>query len=100
MRLNFYTYSYTERLDLPIAQSLHRIAQTGYGGIDLSATYGDSDDPRSFDPDPRRLTLTEARKNNLHINAVITHADLTATITDANRPSTPIHLRACPSHRH
>ena len=87
MRLSFYTYSYTERLDLPIAPCVKRIAETGYSGFDLSATYGASDDPRSFDAERRRLTLLEARRNNLRIEAIITHANLTDTLADPSRPT-------------
>ena len=36
MRLAFYTYSYTDRLDMPIEPALEKIAATGYDGIDIS----------------------------------------------------------------
>ena len=38
MKLAFYTYSYTEKLDMPIATVLEAVAAAGYDGIDLSAT--------------------------------------------------------------
>ena len=40
MRLAFYTYSYTDRLKLSIADCFARIAKTRYAGIDESSTFG------------------------------------------------------------
>ena len=79
MRLAFYTYSYTDKLDMPIAECLERIAQTGYSGIDVSGTHGASDDPASFDGARRRLTHQTAERLGLRVEAVITHAQLTET---------------------
>ncbi len=87
MRLAFYTYSYTERLDQPIGDCLKRIAECGYSGIDVSATFGESDDPKSFDADRRRHTLTAAKRNGLRIEAVVTHAELTRSIAEPDRPT-------------
>jgi sugar phosphate isomerase/epimerase len=76
MRLGFYTYSYTDRLRMPIATCLERIARTGYSGIDVSGTDGASTDPRSVSPELRRLTRETADRLGLQIEAVITHAPL------------------------
>ena len=85
MRLAFYTYSYTDRLDMPIPHCLKRIAQVGYTGIDVSGTHGRSEDPGSFDTARRRLTRQTADKFQLRIEAVISHAQLTDTLFDARR---------------
>ena len=85
MRLAFYTYSYTDRLKMPITASLERIAKTGYSGIDVSGTHGASADPKSFDAARRKLTRQTAEKLKLHIEAVITHAVLTDTLVDPKR---------------
>ncbi len=91
MRLSFYTYSYTDRLEMPIEPCLQRIARTGYSGIDVSGTHGRSDDPRSFDAQRRRLTRRVAEQLELRVEAVITHAQLTDTLVDPNRP--PLDLK-------
>lgn len=80
MRLVFYTYSYTDRLEMPVEECLERIARTGYGGIDVSGTHGKSDDPASVNPDLRRLQRQTAERLNLRIEGVITHAELTASL--------------------
>ncbi|MDP7017426.1 MAG: sugar phosphate isomerase/epimerase [Pirellulaceae bacterium] len=85
MRLSFYTYSYTDRLDMPIEPCLKRIAKTGYSGIDVSGTNGPSADPNSFDRERRELTHRLAEKLELRVEAVITHAQLTDTLVDPNR---------------
>ena len=85
MRLAFYTYSYTDRLNMSIPICLQRIAKTGYSGIDVSGTHGRSDDPRSFDTGRRKLTRQTAEEFKLKIEAVITHAQLTDTLVDPNR---------------
>ena len=82
MRLAFYTYSYTDRLDMPIPECLQRIAKTGYSGIDVSGTYGNSADPKSFDAARRKLMRSTAEKLGLRIEAVITHAQLTDSLVD------------------
>lgn len=82
MRLSFYTYSYTDKLNMPIAECLERIAGTGYSGVDVSGTHGQSDDPKSFDKARRVLTRTTAERLNLRIEAVISHAQLTDTQAD------------------
>ena len=85
MRLSFYTYSYTDRLKMPIEPCLERIAKAGYSGIDVSGTNGPSEDPRSFDVERRNLTQRITEKLNLRVEAVITHAQLTDTLVDPNR---------------
>lgn len=82
MRLAFYTYSYTDRLKMPIVSTLERIAKTGYAGIDVSGTFGPSANPNSFDEDRRRLMRSTAERLKLKIEAVITHAVLTDTLAD------------------
>jgi sugar phosphate isomerase/epimerase len=85
MRLSFYTYSYTDRLDMPIEMCLKRIAKAGYSGIDVSGTKGPSEDPKSFDDARRRLTRETAEKLELRVEAIITHAQLTDSLVDPKR---------------
>ncbi len=80
MRLGFYTYSYTDRLRMPIVPCLTRIARTGYSGIDVSGTDGPSTDPRSVSAELRRLTRQTAEMLGLRIEAVITHAPLSNSL--------------------
>jgi len=80
MRLSFYTYSYTDRLNLPVADCLARIAKAGYTGIDESGTFGASEDPRSVTPERRKLVRDVARQHRLSVEAVVTHAELTTTL--------------------
>jgi sugar phosphate isomerase/epimerase len=91
MRLSFYTYSYTDRLKMPTVDCLERIAKTGYAGIDVSGTNGPSEDPKSFTADLRKLTRSTAERLKLKIEAVITHAELTATLFDPQK--TPLDLK-------
>ena len=76
MRLAFYTYSYTDRLEMPLEPALEKIAATGYDGIDISGTHGPSADPRSVTPELRAQTRSIAERLGLTIEAVITHANL------------------------
>ena len=76
MRLAFYTYSYTDRLEMPLEPTLEKIAATGYDGIDISGTHGPSADPRSVTPELRVQTRSIAERLGLTIEAVITHANL------------------------
>lgn len=85
MRLVFYTYSYLDRMQMPIEPTLRRIAATGYAGIDVSGTFGPSDDPKSVDAPRRRVLRTTADAEGLRIEAVVTHAELTASLADRNR---------------
>ena len=82
MRLSFYTYSYTDRLKMPIVPCLERIAKAGESGIDVSGTNGNSADPRSFDTSRRKLTRRTAERLKLRLEAVITHAELTSSLAD------------------
>ena len=54
MRLAFYTYSYTDRLGMPLELALEKLAVAGYDGIDISGTHGPSADPLSVTSDLRR----------------------------------------------
>jgi sugar phosphate isomerase/epimerase len=80
VRLGFYTYSYTDRLRMPLESCLERVARAGYSGIDISGTDGPSTDPRSVSPDLRRATRRTAERLGLQIEAVITHAPLTDSL--------------------
>ena len=54
MRLSFYTYSYTDRLNLSIPECFARIARTGYAGVDESSTFGQAVNSDSVTPERRR----------------------------------------------
>ena len=82
MRLSFYTYSYTDKLKLPVAEVLARVAKTGYAGIDESGTYGASEDPQSVNPSRRIVIRETAAANKLRVEAIITHAELTASLAE------------------
>ncbi len=88
MRLAFYTYSYTDRLDMPIVPALEEIASTGYEGIDISGTHGKSVDPGSVTRELRHLTRKTADRLGLKIEAIITHAPL----ADSLYTDTPLNL--------
>lgn len=90
MRLAFYTYSYTDRLKMPIAECHPHIAETGYTGIDVSGTFGPSDDPRSYTEALRKETRESSEKDDLRVEAIITHADLTGSLQNPER--TPLDL--------
>jgi sugar phosphate isomerase/epimerase len=85
MRLGFYTYSYTDRMQLPLVPCLERIARTGYSGIDVSGTHGHSTDPHSVLPAFRKATRQSAERLGLRIEAVITHEQLTDTLADPRK---------------
>lgn len=80
LRLSFYTYSYTDRLEMPLESALEKIAATGYDGIDISGTHGKSADPASVTPDLRERTRGTADRLGLSIEAIITHANLTDSL--------------------
>ena len=88
MRLAFYTYSFTDRLNRPLEPDLERIAATGYEGIDISGTHGPSADPASVTPELRRNTRAIARRLGLRVEGIITHA----TLTDSLDTGTPLDL--------
>lgn len=80
MRLVFYTYSYTDRLDLPVPDTLARIAKTGYCGIDESSTYGKHLNSDSVSAERRKLIRETAKQNKLRVEAIITHGELTTSL--------------------
>jgi len=80
MRLAFYTYSYTDRLKLSIADCLARIANTGYAGIDESSTFGAAINSDSVAADRRKLIRETARRDKLRVEAIVTHAELTRSL--------------------
>jgi sugar phosphate isomerase/epimerase len=80
MRLVFYTYSYTDRLELPIPATLARIAEAGYCGIDESSTHGPHLNSESVSADRRRLIRETAKQNQLRIEAIVTHGELTTNL--------------------
>jgi sugar phosphate isomerase/epimerase len=84
VRLGFYTYSYTDRLRMPLGPCLQRIARAGYSGIDISGSDGPSADPRSVSADLRRQTRRTAERLGLQVEAVITHAPLSDSLVDAS----------------
>jgi len=85
VRLGFYTYSYTDRLRLPLENCLKRIARAGYSGIDISGTDGPSTDPRSVTQTLRRQTRRTAERLGLAVEAVITHAPLADSLVDPDK---------------
>jgi sugar phosphate isomerase/epimerase len=84
LRLGFYTYSYTDRLKMPLESCLERIARARYSGIDISGTDGPSTDPRSVTPELRRATRRTTERLGMQVEAVITHAPLTDSLVDAH----------------
>ena len=86
MRLSFYTYSYTDRLKMSIPECLKRIKKTGYSGIDVSGTNGNSADPKSFDKARRKLTRETTERLALRVEAIITHGVLTNSLFGKGTP--------------
>jgi sugar phosphate isomerase/epimerase len=80
MRLAFYTYSYTDRLNLSIPDCFERIARTGYAGVDESSTFGPAENSDSVTPERRRAIRDAARKHKLRVEAIVTHAELTQSL--------------------
>jgi sugar phosphate isomerase/epimerase len=80
MRLAFYTYSYTDRLKLSIPDCFARIAKTGYAGIDESSTFGAAVNSDSVNAERRKQIRETARQHQLRIEAIVTHAELTASL--------------------
>jgi len=85
MRLAFYTYSYTDRSKLPVSECFARIARAGYAGVDESSTFGEAINSDSVTLDRRKLIRDAARRHKLRIEAIVTHAELTATL-GTNQP--------------
>src|SRR5665213_769857 len=67
MRLAFYTYSYTDRLNLSVPECFARIAKTGYSGIDESSTFGNAVNSTSVSAERRQLIREAARQHKLRV---------------------------------
>ncbi len=80
MRRAFYTYSYTDRLGLDIDQTFAEIARWGYEGIDESSTFGPHINSSSVSADRRRTIRDAARRHGLRVEAIVTHAELSASL--------------------
>lgn len=80
MRLSFYTYSYTDRLNLSISECFARIARTGYAGVDESSTFGAAVNSDSVTAERRRAIRDAARQHKLRVEAIVTHAELTTSL--------------------
>lgn len=85
MRLAFYTYSYTDRLQLDVERTFGEIARWGYDGVDESSTYG----PRLNSPSVTRERRTQIRqaaaRYRLRVEAIVTHGELTASLFAGER---------------
>jgi sugar phosphate isomerase/epimerase len=79
MRLCFYTYSYTDRLNLSIDDCFARIAKTGYSGVDESSTFGKAVNSDSVTPERRKQIRESAARHKLRVEAIVTHAELTSS---------------------
>jgi sugar phosphate isomerase/epimerase len=90
MRLAFYTYSYIDRLGMEPEPVLRVAAESGYSGIDLSATWRADVDPALF-PNERRVEIRSlCTALGLRIEALVTHLPL----VNALWGSRPINLPA------
>lgn len=89
MRTAFYTYSYIDRLGMEPAVVLPKVAQAGYGGFDLSATWRNDEDPGLFPAERRREIAKLANDLGLRCEALVTHLSLTESLRDGR----PINLR-------
>src|SRR3989442_1598438 len=89
MKLAFYTYSYLDRLDMPVAPVLEAIAAAGYDAVDLSATRRADLDPAQFPVSDRREILQLTRSLGLEIAALVTHLGLVNALWDGR----PLNLR-------
>jgi sugar phosphate isomerase/epimerase len=88
MKLGFYTYSYIDRLKMDVEPVLQTVAEAGYLGIDISATWHDDLDPARMPPEARDRYVRTAARLGLEIEAVITHLGL----VQALRQGLPINL--------
>ena len=79
MRLVFYTYSYTDRLEMPVPETLGG-SRAGYCGIDESSTFGPHLNSASVSTERRTLIRETARKNKLKVEAIVTHGELTRSL--------------------
>jgi len=80
VRRAFYTYSYTDRLQLDIDRTLAEIARWGYEGIDESSTFGPHVNSDSVTAERRREIRASARRYNLRVEAIVTHAELSTSL--------------------
>jgi sugar phosphate isomerase/epimerase len=88
MRLAFYTFSYIDRSAMEPEPVLRAVAEAGYDGIDLSATWRLDHDPALF-PAERRAELKRlATRHGLRIEALVTHLPLVNALWDGR----PINL--------
>lgn len=85
MRLAFYTYSYTDRLELPVPETFARIAKSGYCGIDESSTFGKHVNSDSVNAERRTLIRETAKRHRLRVEAIVTHAELTTSLFTAEK---------------
>jgi sugar phosphate isomerase/epimerase len=88
VRLAFYTYSYIDRLGMEPSEVIPRVADAGYDGIDLSATWRADDDPALFPAERRREIRRLVEAHGLTIEALVTHLPLAAALRDGR----PINL--------
>jgi sugar phosphate isomerase/epimerase len=70
---------------MPIDECLARIARTGYSGIDESSTYGEAVNSSSVTKARRAQIVEATRQHKLRVEAIVTHADLTASLA-SNEP--------------
>jgi sugar phosphate isomerase/epimerase len=82
MKIGFYTYSYLDRLDMPIGPTLEAIAAAGYDAVDLSATRRRDLDPALFPVEDRREILRLTAALGLEIAALVTHLPLVNSLWD------------------
>lgn len=80
MRLSFYTYSYTDRLELDIDKTLAEISRWGYCGIDESSTFGPHVNSRSVTAGRRKEIRAAAARHKLRVEAIVSHAELTPSL--------------------
>jgi len=88
MRLTFYTYSYIDRLRLEPSEVLPLVAQAGYDGIDLSATWRSDDDPGCYPAERRWEIRRLCDELGLTLEALVTHLPL----VDSLREGLPLNL--------
>src|ERR1051326_373703 len=89
MKIGFYTYSYLDRLDMPIAPVREAIAAAGYEAVDLSATRRLDLDPAQFPVEDRREIRRRTSALGLEIAALVTHLPLVNALWDGR----PLNLR-------
>jgi protein FrlC len=95
MKLGFYTYSYLDRLDLPIAPTLEAIAAARYDAVDLSATRRADLDPALFPEEDRRAIRRLTASLGLEVAALVTHLPLVNSLWEQELSDAkgPLNLR-------